>query len=170
MTAFALYACGRAFTDTDPVRALDTFREAFAYSREHRVPYIEMSTAQDAAGLEAVHGDLATGLAMFDTTIDSFHQSGNAADTSGTLGALAILFDRFERAEPAATIYGATTLHPGAGWVIGMHDLVAHLRTVLGESQFDECVAAGISMELAEAVQYARAQIRLAQRELDRQS
>jgi predicted ATPase len=169
VTALALYACGRAFTDTDPVRALEIFREAFAYSREHRVPYIEMSTAQDAAGLEAVHGDLATGLAMFETTIDSFHQSGNTADTSGTLATLAILFDRFERAESAATIYGATTVHPGTGWVIGLPDLVDHLRTVLGASRFDECVAAGASMELAEAVQYARAQIQLAQRELDRQ-
>ena len=47
-------------------------------------------------------------------------------------------------------------------------DLVDHLRTVLGASRFDECVAAGASMELAEAVQYARAQIQLAQRDLDR--
>lgn len=170
VTAFALYACGRAFIDADPVRALDIFREAFAYSREHRVPYVEMSTAQDAAGLEAVHGDVATGLAMFDTTIDSFHQSGNTADTSGTLATIAILFDRFERAEPAATIYGATTVHPGAGWVIGLPDLVDRLRTVLGAARFDECVATGASMELAEAVQYARAQIQLAQRDLDHQT
>jgi hypothetical protein len=129
-----------------------------------------MSTAQDAAGLEAVHGDLATGLAMFDTTIDSFLQSGNTADTSGTLGTLAILFDRFGHAESAATIYGATTLHPGTGWVIGLSDLVDHLRAVLGASRFDECVAAGASMELAEAVQYARAQIQIAQRDLDHQT
>jgi predicted ATPase len=169
VTAFALYACGRAFADTDPVRALNTFREAVTYSREHRATYIAATTAQDAAGLEAVHGDLATGLALFDSTIDSFHQSGNVADTIGTLGTLAVLFDRFDRAEPAATIYGATTLRTGTGWVIGLPDLVDHLRTVLGASRFDECVTAGASMELAEAVQYARAQIQLAQRDLDRQ-
>jgi hypothetical protein len=72
----------------------------------HRAPFVEVSPAQDAAGLEGVHGDLGTGLALFDTTIDSFHQSGNAADTIGTLGTLgtlAILLDRFERAEPAAS-------------------------------------------------------------------
>jgi len=39
---------------------------------------------------------------------------------------------------------------------------------MLGASRFDECVAAGASMELAAAVQYARAQIQLAQRDLDR--
>jgi hypothetical protein len=86
------------------------------------------------------------------------------------LATLAILFDRIQRAEPAATIYGATALHTGISWVIGLPDLVDHLRTVLGASRFDECVAAGTSMELAEAVQYARAQIQLAQRDLDRQS
>ena len=68
------------FTDTDPVRALDTFREALAYSREHRVPYVEMSTAADAAGLEAVHGELATGLALFDTTIDAFQRAQRQLD------------------------------------------------------------------------------------------
>ncbi len=169
VTALALYACGRAFTETDPVRALDLFRESLAYAREHRVPYIEMSTAQDVAGLEAVYGDLGAGLALFDATIDSFHQSGNAADTIGTLATLAILFDRIERAEPAATLYGATTLHTGTGWVIGLPELVDHLRTVLRASRFDECVAAGTSMELAEAVRYARAQIQLAKRDLDHQ-
>jgi predicted ATPase len=168
VTAFALYAYGRAFTDTDPVRALSIFRETVAYSREHRVSYVEVATAEDAAGLEAVHGDLGTGLALFDATIDSWHQSGNIADTVGTLATLAILFDRFDRAEPAATIYGATTRGTGTGWVIGLSDLVDHLRAVLGASRFDECVAAGAAMELAAAVQYARAQIQLAQRELDR--
>jgi hypothetical protein len=168
ITALALYACGRAFTDADPVRALDAFREALSYSREHRVPYIEMTIAQDAAGLEALHGDLETGLALFETTIDSFHQSGNSADTVGTLATLAILFDRFERAESAATLYGATT-HTGTSWVIGLPEVVDHLRDVLGASRFDECVSAGAAMDLAEAVHYARAQIHLAQRELDRQ-
>src|SRR6185503_13445175 len=89
VTALALYACGRALMETDPVRALDVFRETVAYAREHRVPYIEMATAEDAAGLEAVHGDLETGLALFDTTIDSWHQTGNVADTIGTLATLA---------------------------------------------------------------------------------
>jgi tetratricopeptide (TPR) repeat protein len=170
VTALALYASGRAFMEADPVRALEIFRESIAYARENGVPYIVMATSEDAAGLEAIHGDLETGLALFDTTIDTAHQSGNVADTVGTLASLAILFDRFDRAEPAATIYGATTLHTATGWVIGLDDFVDHLRTVLGASRFDECVAAGASMELAHAVQYAHAQIRLAQQDLDRQS
>jgi hypothetical protein len=170
LIAFALYACGRAFADTDPLRALDTFREALAYSREQQVPYVEMACCQDAAGLEAVHGDLHTGLVMFDTAIDSCHQSGNATDTIGTMGTLAIFFDRFERAEPAATIYGATTVHTGTSWVVGLPELVDHLRAVLGASRFDECVAAGAAMDLAQAVQYARAQIRLAQHDLGRET
>ena len=153
-----------------PVRALDTFREAVTYSREHRVPYVEMTIAQDAAGLEAVHE--VWGRASRCSTPRSTPSCSPATppDTVGTLATLAILFDRFDRSEPAATIYGSTTLHTGTSWVIGLPDLVDHLRTVLGASRFDECVAAGAAMELAQAVQYARAQIRLAQRELDRQT
>ena len=45
--------------------------------------------------------------------------------------------------------------------VVGEEPIVAGLA--------DECVAAGAAMGLADAVQYARAQIQLAQRDLDRE-
>ena len=35
--AGALSGYGRAFAETEPVRALDAIREALAYSREHRL-------------------------------------------------------------------------------------------------------------------------------------
>ena len=63
--ANAYYGYGRAFTETDPARALDTFRVGLAYTRQHRVPFFEALIARDAAGLEAVHGDLDQALTLF---------------------------------------------------------------------------------------------------------
>ncbi len=164
--AWALYGYGRAFVETDPLRALDAFRQGLAYTRGHRLPFTEEAIAQDAAGLEAVHGDLAEGLELFDTTINRLHQAGNVADVAGTLATLAGLFDGFERPEIAATIYGASNRLGNAVWVINLTRVVEHLRTVLGASRFEECVAAGAAMDLGDAVRYARDQIQLARAEL----
>ena len=43
---------------------------------------------------------------------------------------------------------------------------VDHLRAVLGETAFDQCVAAGAAMEPADAVAYARDQIQAARRQI----
>ena len=126
---------GRAFADADPARALDAFRQALAFAREHRLPYWEAIIAREAAGLEAVHGDLEQALALFDTAIDSFHRAGNVANLAVALAYLAVFFDRFERPEIAATIYGASTRHGDqrhGSWTFP--HVVDHLRAVLGET------------------------------------
>ena len=89
--------------------------------------------AREAAGLEAVHGDLGRALALFDTAIDSFHRAGNVANMAMTFADLAVLFDRIERPEIAATLYGASTHHGDIGWVLNLPAVVDHLREVLGE-------------------------------------
>jgi hypothetical protein len=164
--AFAFNGYVRAFTETDPVRALDTSRQGLVYVREHRVPLWEAVIARDCAVLEAVHGDLEQGLVLFDTTIDSYHQAGNVAQLPGTLAKLATFFDRFERLEIAATIYGASTHQGSVIMVVNLPSVAAHLRTALGAARFDQCVAVGAAMDLSEAVRYAREQIRLARAEL----
>ncbi len=157
----ALGGYGQAFAETDPVRALDALRQGLAYCREHRLPFGEALTARDAAVLEAVHGDLETGLGLFETAIDAFHQAGTTTALVVTLGTLAVFFDRFEQPEIAATVYGTTTHHASTANVADLPAVVDHLRTVLGGDRFGECVATGASMELADAVRYARAQIQL---------
>ena len=62
--AAAYFGCGAAFTETDPVRALDTFRLGLAYTRQHRLPFFESLIASATAGLEAVHGDLDQALTL----------------------------------------------------------------------------------------------------------
>ena len=164
--AWALYAYGTAFSGSDPTRALGVLREGLIYAKEHRMPVWEANIAFLAAGLEAVHGNRQRGLEMFDTTIESFQHAGAIANTAATLGSLATIFDRFEQPHIAATQYGATTDYGHVSALPSIPGLVDHLRTILGSTRFDECVAAGAAMELADAVRYARAQIKLLRSEL----
>jgi predicted ATPase/DNA-binding SARP family transcriptional activator len=165
LIAWALAGYGRGFIETDPSRALATLRQGLVYAREHRVLIWEALISPDVAGLEAAHGELDQALEMFDTTIESQHHAGNVANVATTLASLAVLFDRIDQPDVAATIYGASTNHASISFVMNVPDVVAHLRSVLGETAFDGCVSAGAVMEPADAVRYARHQIQLARRE-----
>ena len=80
--------------------------------------------------------------------------------------AAAVFLGRFERSDLAATIYGASTHYGIMTMVIDESPVLDHLRSVLGETVFDDYVAAGAAMEPGDAVRYARQQIQLAQTEL----
>ncbi len=118
--------------------------------------------AQDAARLEATHGDLDDALKLFSRGIDSFHRAGNVVFLAATLASLAVFFDRVGRHEVAATIYGSSSREASIGLVPHLDDVVEHLQSTLGEDAFNQCVAAGRSQELADAVRYAHEQIDLA--------
>ena len=162
----ALTGYGRAFAQADPARALDAFREGLAFAREHRQPHREGIIGREAAGLEAVYGELEQALALFDTTVDSFHRASNIPNLADTLAYLAVFFDRFERPEIAATVYGASTRHGISAMVIDLPSVVDHLCSVLGQTSFDRCVAVGAAMDPSDAVAYARDQIQAARRQV----
>ncbi len=157
----ALAGYGRAFTATNPPRALTVLRQGLDYTRQHRLPFWEVAIAREAAPLEAVHGDLDKALVLFDTTIDSFHRAGDAANLAAALATLAGLFDRVEQPEVGATIYGTSAHHASINMVINLPAVLDHLRAVLGDTVFDACVATGAAMEPPDAVQYARHHIQL---------
>ena len=165
LIAYALGGCGVAFTTTDPVRALNVLREALAYCREHRIVYFEGVCARDAAGLEAVHGDVEEALSLFDNAIDGFHRAGNVPGMAELLANLTVFFDRRGSAEVAATLWGARANHPTDYLATDLPATVARLHATLGDTAFDECAAAGANMELGDAVAYARAQIQQARRQ-----
>ena len=166
LLAFTLAGYGRAFAEVDPTRALSAVRQGLACAEEHRVELWELILAGQAAGLEAVLGDLEQALLHFDFAIDSLYAAGNVGHLAVALARLAVAFDRIERPEIAATIYGACTRYANIVMVAELPAVVEHLQTELGEARFDECVAVGAAMELAEAVRYARRQIELVRREL----
>jgi hypothetical protein len=76
-----------------------------------------------------------------------------------------VWFDRFERPDVAATLYGASTYHPGSQYYVNVPAMVDHLRAALGDAAFDQCAATGAAMDVADAVGYARRQIELARRQ-----
>jgi hypothetical protein len=78
-----------------------------------------------------------------------------------------VFFDRFERPEIAATVYGASTRQASISLVPNLPAVVEHLRSVLGEARFDECVATGAGQSTVEAVRYAHRQLQLTRREID---
>jgi hypothetical protein len=157
---WALGGYGRAFAERDPVRALHALREGLDYADRYRLGFWQANLAQDAARLEAVHGEFDEALALFSAGINSFHRAGNVVFLAATFASLAVFFDRFEQPEIAATIYGASTRQPSIGLVPHLSDVVDHLREVLDEATFDECVATGVAFETAEAVQFAQEQLR----------
>jgi hypothetical protein len=164
--AWAHSGCGRTYMESDPVRALNALRVGLGFARETRVVLFEAIILREAAGLEAVHGDLDRGLALFEQTLDSFQRSDNVPNLAGTLASLVVVFQRLEMPDLAATVYGGTTPYPGANIGRSLAEAVEHLRTVLGSQRFGECVAIGAAMDLGEAVRYARDQIQLARAEL----
>jgi predicted ATPase len=164
--ANALYGSGRAFAQADPARALHLLRDGLIYAQEHRLPMLEAAIAEEAAGLEALHGDLGQALALFDASLDSVHRAGNVASMSTTLAYLAVCFDRLDRPDIAATLYGASTNQAIVQYVVDLPALVDHLRDALGDAAFDQCAASGANMDLTDAVGYARHHIELARRQI----
>jgi predicted ATPase/class 3 adenylate cyclase len=157
--AFALLGMARAFNQTDSLRALSAYREAFAVARAHRLRYWEVRIAQEAAVLEATYGDQNEALDLLDSAIESHYRTGDHADLADALGYAAVLFDRLERPDVACTLF-----HLKTNFVLNM-DLPAteqHLRLVLGEARFDHCLAVAGSMTRSDAVEYAHSHIRLA--------
>jgi hypothetical protein len=163
--ANALYGSGRAFAKADPARALHFLRDGLVYAQEHRLPMLEAAIAEEAAGLEALHGDLGRALALFDASLAFVHRAGNAGSMSTTLAYLAVCFDRFDRPDIASTLYGASTHQAIVQYVVDLPVLVDHLRAALGDAAFDQCAATGANMDLGEAVSYARHHIALARRQ-----
>jgi predicted ATPase len=169
--AMALIGTGRALADIDPAHALDAFHQALVVAQEQRIPFFEARVAEESAWTETIHGDLAHGLALFDTAIDAFHRAGNTLDLAAVLGRLAVVFERNAKPEIAATIYGTRAHYVDhtrwARWYRGRFSItVANLRGVLGDTRFDQYAALGAAMAPADAVRYARDQIQAARRQL----
>ncbi len=166
LIAYALLGYARAYADTNPAYSLNVLHDAFEYANEHRVALVRALIAREAAHLEATHGQPEHALTLFDATIDELHRAGNVAHLPPALVNLAALFDRIDRPHVAATLYGSTMRHVAVDLIVDIPALVDRLRGRLGPAAFDECAAAGASMSLPDAAQYARRQIDTMRHEL----
>jgi hypothetical protein len=165
IVAMALFTSGLALAQADPARALGLFRDGLVYAQENGLSLFEAAIASNAAQLETAHGDLEQGLALFETALDSLHRAGNVPNLAVAFAYLAVCFDHFDRANVAATIYGASINQALSQFVVDLPAVEDRLRAALGDTGFDQCAATGAAMDLAEAVGYARHHIELARRQ-----
>jgi predicted ATPase len=163
--ALVLLGHGRAIGSADPDRALKLLREAHELTRAHPFLFMESLVARDTAGLEARHGDADRALELLDDTIATFHRAGQVANVVGTIATLAMLFDRLDRPEAAATLVGLTTDRPRGAVIVDLPGLVERLRSRLGPQATETAIASGGQLDLAGGVRYALQQIAIAQRE-----
>jgi predicted ATPase/class 3 adenylate cyclase/DNA-binding CsgD family transcriptional regulator len=165
--AYALWIAGMAFSRSDPRRALAAWDEGVAHVREHRVHFFEGFLARDAARLHTSDGEPEVALLLFGDAIESFHRAGNVPQLIITLASVPALFERLERFEAAATLFGSMSRHESSFHHVPELDaLQSRLATKLGAKRTRELVTQGSGFGLDAAAVYARMQIDAARRDL----
>ncbi len=163
--AFSMEGYARAYADSDPALAMDAMHEVLDYSRAHRLLYFEANATREIAGLEEVLGNPEQALELLDTAVAAYHRAGNHGSVATTLAHVAVVFSRIDRPEIAATIYGNSARH-GISMIAHLPQVVEHLRSVLGDDTFDQCVASGDALTFDDAMEYVRGEIALARGQL----
>jgi hypothetical protein len=105
------------------------------------------------AALQDRHGGAAEALEKFATVIEWYRSVGNHGSVATTLGDIAVMFDRLGRFETAATVYGMS-IPRGQSIGAGLGGAIEHLRSMLGDDAFDECVTTGSTMGFNDAMAF----------------
>ncbi|HUO39904.1 MAG TPA: hypothetical protein VMU34_19605 [Mycobacterium sp.] len=164
--SLALYSYGTAYRFADPVRALEALRRGLLIARDSGNRYAEILLAALLSSLEAEHGDPLAALDYITLAVRTYHDAGNTTGVRGALSLLAVVFDRLERFEPAATIAGFA-FSPLTATVPEFSTTVAHLRDVLDDQSYESLAHKGEAMSTAAMVTYAYDQIDQARTELN---
>ena len=167
LLASALGAYGAAFRDVDSVGALDALARGLVIAQDSGNRSNESILANVLALLEAEHGDTASAFDHLMLAIQNWHNAGNTTTIRIPLAALAALFDRLGRVEPAATISGFAQNPLTASTVPELTTTIAHLRDVLGDQTYESLARKGETMTTAAMVTYAYDQIDQARTELN---
>jgi predicted ATPase len=166
--AYALFACGYAFRDTDPERALEAMRRGVLISQDSGNRFFETQFSYWRSVLEAEQGERAAALDYLAVAIRNNHESGNIGMLHNPLAILARVLDWLGRYEPAATIAGFATVNPmAAATQPELGTAIAHLREVLGETTYESLARKGETMSIAAIATYAYDQIDQARTELN---
>jgi len=108
-----------------------------------------------------VSGEPMRALSFYRDAIEAMHRSGEIADVANLMlvfASLASTFELFGRHHAAATLCGV--IHGSSPRALGMSgELRNRLRTQLGGKDFEDRVALGSAMPIAEAVQFVRAEL-----------
>ncbi|OBK95730.1 cyclase [Mycobacterium sp. 1165178.9] len=167
MLSFALYADSFAFRETDPDRALDAARRGLMIAQDSGNRLSETQLVLNLGRLEAMHGDIASAFDHLSQAIRTMHDSGDVTTITTPLAALAALFDRLGRHEPAATIAGFALSPLSALATPEINTAIAHLRDVLGDQTYESLARKGALMTRAAVARYAYDQIDQARAQLN---
>jgi hypothetical protein len=169
VVSWALQAYGSAVQDADPVRSLAALRRGLVIAQDSGNRAYLSHLASNLCRSEAAHSDPLAALDYFTLAIGNYHDSGNTYMILLPLGILAAFFDRLGRYEPAATIAGfAVTSTPfTVASYPELSSATAHLRTVLGEEDYESLARKGETTSTAEIATYAYDQIDQARAELN---
>jgi hypothetical protein len=172
LLAWTLGAYGAAFRDADPVGALNALGRSLVIAQDSGNRAVASAGAPFLARLEAEHGGTVSAFDHLTLAIRNYHDSGDTTTIRGPLAALAALFDRLGRYEPAATIAGFALSPIAAAAVPEITTAIAHLRDVLvlGDQTYESLARKGETMTSAAIVTYAYDQIDQARTELEHPS
>jgi predicted ATPase len=167
MLTWALWAYGLAFRDADPVGALHALGRGLVIGQDSGNRIIASVLANYLGGLAAEHGDTLAAFDHLTLAIRNFHDCGDTTTIRVPLAVLAVLFDRLERYEPAATIAGFA-LHPIATALAPeITTTITHLRDILGELTYESLARKGERMSTSAMAKYTYDQIDRARTELE---
>jgi hypothetical protein len=155
----ALGAYGVAFSDADPVAALNALRRGLVIAQDSGNRTVASVLAPFLARFEAEQGGTVSAFDDLTLAIRSYHNAGNTASIRVPLASLAALFDRLGRYEPAATIAGFALSPLSASAFPEITTAITHLRDVLGEATYESLARKGETMTTAAMVTYAYDQI-----------
>jgi predicted ATPase len=167
LLAFALAAYGAAFRDADLVGALKALGRGLVIAQDSGTRAVASSLAPFLARREAEHGDTLAAFDHLTLAIRNFHNAGDTTTICAPLASLAVLFDRLERYEPAATTAGFALSPLSAATVPELSTAIAHLRDVLGDQTYESLARKGETMTTSAMVTYAYDQIDQARTELE---
>jgi hypothetical protein len=117
--------------------------------------------------MEGEYGDSLRALHYIAVAIHNYHDSGNPTSMRIPMATLATILDRMGRYEPAATIAGCGSTSMAVLTYPELITTTAHLRTVLGDEDYESLARQGKTMSTAEIATYVYDQIDQARAELN---
>jgi predicted ATPase/class 3 adenylate cyclase len=166
--SLALMADGFAWRSADPDRALRSMTRGLGIAHDSGNRFNESHLTANLAQLDVERGDPLAALEHIGLAIRYMHDSGNITTVRSPLANFAILLNRLEHYEAAATIAGFARSALTAASFPKIDTAIAHLRQVLGEVGYESLAGEGAAMTNAEMVAYAYDQIDQARVELER--
>jgi predicted ATPase len=165
--SFVLLAFGAAHLHADPVAALKAGRRGLQVAEESGNRASGTTLATVVSRIEGEYGDSLRALNYIAVAIHNYHDSGNPTSMRIPMATLTTILDRMGRYEPAAIIAGCAVTPFAVVNYPELRTAKAHLRTVLGDQDYESLARKGETMSTAEIAAYVYDQIDQARAELN---